>query len=197
MNLTAASAYLTDRDPAMAQLILQLAPLKPAPPKGVFESLLGAIVSQQLSVKAAATIFGRFLHLLEMDLQPVRILATPAEEFRGVGLSGQKVSYVFALAEAFAKEPAAYNHLDQLSDEEVIAHLTKIKGIGVWTAQMFLMFTLFRPDVFPVGDLGIRKAMEKNLFDGNPQTHSILITRAEIWAPFRTVACFYLWKSLG
>ncbi len=197
MDLNAASEFLAHRDPALAPIILQWGPLTPSHPEGVFESLLSAIVSQQLSVKAAATIFGRFLHLLEMDAHPARILSTPAEDFRKVGLSGQKVSYVFALAEAFHKNPEAYNQLEHLTDEEVIERLTKIKGIGVWTAQMFLMFTLFRPDVFPIGDLGIRKAMEKNLFDGNPQSHATLISRAEIWAPYRTVACFYLWKSLG
>ncbi len=164
-------------------------------PQEPFESLVESIVSQQLSTKAAATIMGRVRLTLENEIKPLKILSTSPEQLRSAGLSRQKSSYLYALAEAFNDSPEDYQDLFDLSDEVVIERLTQIKGIGVWTAQMFLMFTLLREDVFPIGDLGIRRGMELFLYGGEKQDHHILIQRAEVWAPFRSVASLALWKA--
>ena len=194
MNFSKAIPYLSQKDPELASTILHVGTITLPHPKENFESLVNSIVSQQLSVKAAATIFQRVCLVLENEITPVNVLATPTEKLRSAGLSGQKTSYLFALAEAFIKNSKKYQNLHDLSDEEVIKALTSIKGIGVWTAQMFLMFTLLREDIFPIGDLGIRRGMENLLFEGEKQQHEILIERAEIWGPYRSVASLYLWK---
>lgn len=162
--------------------------------RGDFESLVNSIVSQQLSVKAAATIYQRVCLVLENEITPTKVLETSVEQLRSAGLSGQKTTYLYALAEAFNAAPLKFENLHHLADKEIIEALTTIKGIGVWTAQMFLMFTLLREDVFPVGDLGIRRGMERLFYGGEKQSHAILAQRAEIWSPYRSVACFYLWN---
>lgn len=194
MDILAASTHISNTDPAMAKLIAQVGPIGLPEPKGDFESLVDAIVSQQLSIKAAATIHGRLVNMLNRDVRPEVVLSTKAEDLRQVGLSGQKATYLYALAEAFHTQTEAYLNLAGMEDDEVIKTLTAIKGIGVWTAQMFLMFNLLREDVFPIGDLGVRRAMEHHLFEGVTQTHPVLIERAEIWKPYRSVASLYLWK---
>ncbi len=196
MKIAKGSLHISQADDQMAPLIISLGKINLPAPKDNFESLVDAIVSQQLSVKAAATIYSRLVALLDMDVRPERVSATPPEDLRSVGLSGQKARYMHALAEAFIADPEAYRNLEKMNDMEVLALLTQIKGIGIWTAQMFLMFNLLREDIFPIGDLGIRKAMQNHLYAGAPQNHETLIARAEIWKPYRTVACLYLWKSL-
>lgn len=203
MNLNNAIYFLSDVDPLMASLISRIGPIAIPPPKGDFETLVDAIVSQQLSVKAAATIFARLLQLLQNEVTPGRILATAPEALRSVGLSAQKTGYMYALAEAFAKNQGRYSHLHEMDDAEVIKSLTAIKGIGVWTAQMFLIFTLLREDVFPIDDLGIRRAM--NLYITPHLAGSSLPERelkkmmeahAEKWQPYRSVASLYLWRGV-
>ncbi|MFT6997973.1 MAG: DNA-3-methyladenine glycosylase II [Cryomorphaceae bacterium] len=194
MNFSKAIPNLAKADPELAKVLDKVGLINLPPPRENFESLVNSIVSQQLSVKAAATIFQRVCLVLENEITPPKVLATSTEQLRSAGLSGQKTSYLFALAEAFIKNSKEYQNLHDLSDEEVIRALTSIKGIGVWTAQMFLMFTLLREDVFPVGDLGIRRGVEKLFYEGEKQGHSVLIERAEIWAPYRSVASLYLWK---
>jgi DNA-3-methyladenine glycosylase II len=196
MKLKEASVCLSEVDPVFGELIRNVGTVKLPEPKGDFESLVDAIVSQQLSIKAAATIHGRLVQLLGWDVRPEVVLATPPEALRQVGLSGQKATYLYALAEAFQTRPEAYLHLSEMDDDSVVSTLTAIKGIGVWTAQMFLMFNLLREDVFPIGDLGVRRAMEHHLFEGVTQTHPVLIERAEIWKPYRSVASLYLWKCV-
>lgn len=195
MNIDLATEYLKKADPQMAALIGATAkPMLPSPTTPL-EALVDALVSQQLSIKAAATIFGRVKMVLEQSITPKSILNTAPESLRAAGLSGQKVSYLMALAEAFDKSPEAYETLHLMSNDEVVARLSAIKGIGIWTAEMFLMFTLLREDVFPIGDLGIRRAMHFNFFHGEKVADKLLIQRAEIWKPYRTVACLWLWKS--
>lgn len=195
MNFSEAIPYLTDSDPQLKTILTRAGTVKLPPPKENFESLVDSIVSQQLSVKAAATIFKRVCLVLENDVSPEKVLSTSSKELRNAGLSGQKTTYLYALAEAFSGRPEIFNQLHHLSDEEVIQTLTEIKGIGVWTAQMFLMFTLLREDVFPIGDLGIRRGMERFLYKGESQNHETLIQRAKVWTPYRSVACLYLWKA--
>ncbi len=175
----------------LAEIISKVGAIKLPTPRSHFESLADSIVSQQLSTKAAATIFKRFVEAMEQDIRPGKILETSPEILRSVGLSGQKTKYMFALAAAFTNNPEVYENIHELSDQEVIKLLTEIKGIGVWTAQMFLMFNLLRENIFPIGDLGIRRSMEKHYFEGKEQPHELLIQQAEIWAPHRTVASFY------
>lgn len=182
-------------DPVLSEVIADHGLITLPPPVGNFETLAGSIVSQQLSTKSAAAIWRRLVGLLDHDVLPGNILAQSTEDLRGIGLSRPKIEYMRALSQAFVDAPDEYENLSEMSDEEVIAHLTRIKGIGVWTVHMFLIFTLLREDIFPVGDLGIRRAMERLYFDGDARRPAELVKVAEQWRPYRSVASLYLWKS--
>ncbi len=160
--------------------------IKPLKKSIYFEDLIDAICSQQLSGKAAKTIFGRVKKLL-IKITPENILSKTDQELRDCGLSWQKVSYVKDLASKTSSGDIRVKSLDKLGDEEVISKLVAVKGIGRWTAEMFLMFSLARPDILPKDDLGINKAL-KNLKVKEKDT--------EKWKPYRTVASWYLWRSL-
>jgi DNA-3-methyladenine glycosylase II len=161
-------------------------------------ALVGAIVSQQLSTKAAATIFGRFLALFPDKQIPnaAAIAALDEAALRGVGLSGQKVGYLRDLCARIADGRLRLDALDDLPDEIVIERLTEVKGFGRWTAEMFLMFRLHRPDVLPVGDLGIVNAVRKLYGLRKPPHPKRLQKIGEAWRPYRSVACWYLWQTL-
>jgi DNA-3-methyladenine glycosylase II len=161
-------------------------------------ALVGAIVSQQLSTKAAATIFGRFLSLFPEKTIPdaAAIDALDDAVLRGVGLSGQKVGYLRDLCARIADGRLQLEELDNLPDELVIERLTAVKGFGTWTAEMFLMFRLHRPDVLPVGDLGIVNAVKRLYRLRKPPDAKRLYKLGEAWRPYRSVACWYLWQSL-
>ena len=155
---------------------------------------MDAIVSQQLSSKAASTIFNRVKLGLGEKVIPEKVLKTPDSKFRSWGLSRQKTSYLKDLAQKVKSGDVKIKKLDGLSDEEVMKELVAVKGIGRWTTEMFLMFTLARPDVFPVDDLGIRKGIEKLLKRAlNAQEMGNFADR---WKPYRTVASWYIWKTL-
>jgi len=161
-------------------------------------ALVGAIVSQQLSTKAAATIFGRFLSLFPEKHIPSAqaIAAIDDATLRGVGLSGQKVGYLRDLSARIADGRLRLDELETLPDELVIERLTSVKGFGRWTAEMFLMFRLHRPDVLPVGDLGIVNAVRR-LYGLRKQPDPKRLQKiGEAWRPYRSVACWYLWQSL-
>lgn len=196
MNIKLATEHLSRVDPHMKLLIEGIGPISMRPPKSDFETLVDSIISQQLSTKAAATIFERVLRTLDFTVLPQQILNTSTEDLRAAGLSGQKTKYLYALSEAFMEDPGLNTKLHTLTEEEVIKTLTAIKGIGLWTTQMFMMFTLLREDIFPVGDLGIRRGMERLFYNGEKQAHEVLEKRAEIWSPFRSVASLYIWKSV-
>jgi DNA-3-methyladenine glycosylase II len=161
-------------------------------------ALVGAIVSQQLSTKAAATIFGRFLALFPDGQKPeVSVIAALDDTaLRGVGLSGQKVGYLRDLCARIGDGRLALDELATLPDEVVIERLTAVKGFGRWTAEMFLMFRLHRPDVLPVGDLGIVNAVRKTYGLRKQPDAKRLMRIGEAWRPYRSVACWYLWQSL-
>ena len=161
-----------------------------------FQALVHAIVSQQLSTKAAATIAGRFDALYGGVPTPEQVAATPDATLRAVGLSGQKVKYVRDLTRQIADGSLPLHKLDAMHDEDVITALTQVKGIGRWTAEMFLMFRLHRPDVLPVGDLGIVNAVKKAYRLRQPPSPARLVRLGEAWRPYRSVACWYLWASL-
>lgn len=189
-----AEARLLKLDAKLGQLIEMQKPLLYKPRTNYFFSLCRSIVGQQVSVAAAATIFGRLEAATGID--PKKIAAMSEEQVKAVGLSRQKAGYIKDLAQHFVDNPDVYNHLSRLSDEEVIADLTAVKGIGIWTAQMFLMFTLVRLDVFAPDDMGLQRAM-KNLYGWKQTpTKQKLEKTADKWRPYRTVACWHLWQSL-
>lgn len=194
-ELAKALAHLK-RDPRMAALIKRHAKPEFQEGRDPFDALCRAIVGQQLSVKAAATIYSRFRALYK-DLTPRAVSKTKLEKFRSVGLSAQKSSYVLDLSKKFLDGTVDPKHFHKMTDEAIRAHLVAVKGIGRWTADMFLMFTLHRPDVLPTGDLGIQKAMQKLYkLRSLPPTHKRMEKLAEPWHPYRTVACRYLWDSI-
>ena len=169
--------------------------IKKSPKAKYFEDLLEAIANQQLSGKAAATIFGRVRVLCKGKITPEVILKLSEAKLRGAGLSFAKIKYAKDLAARVKDTSLKITELDKLPSEEVITKLVAVKGIGRWTAEMFLMFSLGRPDVFPVDDLGIQKGFEKvtgKKFDKESSAKFAL----KNWAPYRTVASWYLWRSL-
>ena len=161
-----------------------------------FEALIRNIIYQQLSGKAAQTIYNRFLALFNTTQYPSpdEILITPFENLRGAGLSNQKVTYILDLSKKYVDGTLQLDELDGKSNKDVSAQLIKVKGIGQWTADMFLMFTLNREDVFPLGDLGVKKgvAIIENLPELPTEKHMAEIS--EKWQPYRTIAAWYLWK---
>lgn len=188
--------HLKRCDPVLAAIIEQVGPFRMKYDEPAFHSLAEAIVYQQLHGKAAATIFRRLSDLAGQPLTPQRVLKASEEQLRAVGLSKQKLSYLRDLAEKTHNGALDFAHLPELPDEQVIKHLTQVKGIGVWTAHMFLMFSLRRPDVLPVGDLGIQMAIRKHYRKRKlPKPHH-MEKIARPWSPYRSVACWYLWQSL-
>jgi DNA-3-methyladenine glycosylase II len=161
-----------------------------------FQALVHAIVAQQLSTKAAATIAARVDGLLDGLPTPARVACVSDEQLRAAGLSGQKVGYLRDLCRRLENGLLRLDALDTMTDEEVVDVLTNVKGIGRWTAEMFLMFRLHRPDVLPVGDLGIVKAIKVAYRLRALPTPARMLRLGEAWRPYRSVACWYLWASL-
>ncbi len=161
----------------------------------LFESLIESIISQQLSIKASDTIFSRFKNLFKAFPTPKEILKTSDEKLRSVGLSGSKAKYIKSLSEFIEKKDLVLENLKNLEDEEVITELTKVKGIGRWTAEMILIFTLRRPDIFSIGDLALRKAVSR-LYSVDINDLAKIKKISLKWIPYRSTASRYLWKSL-
>jgi len=197
IDLKKANSYLSRKDPVLKEIISKIDLKIEKKEVNYFLSLVESIVSQQLSVKAADTIYARFVILFDKGIiTPQNVLAKDKEQMRSVGISYQKISYIKDLAEKVIESKEIFEKIDQLSDEDVIVELTKVKGIGRWTAEMFLMFTLNRPDVFSHGDLGLRNAIQKLYNLDNRPTVEEAEEISSIWSPYRTIACRYLWKSL-
>ncbi len=194
-----AIAHLRKVDPKLAVVIDRVGVCDYAPTReGThFEAILRSIVSQQLSVKAAATIHGRFRSLfVESRPVPDILLEMTDDAMRGVGLSRQKIGYMRDLASRIVAGTVPIDSLDALPDDALIEALVQVKGVGRWTAQMFLMFRLGRPDVLPDLDLGIQKGIMKAYrLRAMPKPARVLQIGAK-WAPYRTVASWYLWRSL-
>ena len=188
--------YLRNCDSVLKRIIDETGPYKPNRPTDHFTSMVRSIMGQQLSVKAAATIYGRLVERARGSLSPESLNAIPDEDFRTCGVSRQKLGYLRDLSRHFTEAPETFSRLPELSDDEVITALTAVKGIGVWTAQMFLMFTLHRPDVFAPDDVGLQNAMKRWYEWKATPDKKALVAKAEDWAPWRTVACWYLWQSL-
>jgi DNA-3-methyladenine glycosylase II len=191
--------HLKKADPVLARIIDVIGPVKYQSKRfgSNFDALCRSIVFQQLSTKAASTIHGRFLDLFEHRVpSPDALLRIPEEKLRAVGLSRQKSAYLRDLADKVHTGALPLDHLDALGDSEIIEYLVQVKGIGVWTAQMFLMFQLGRLDVLPDLDLGIRNAIKKAYRVRGVPTPKRIARIGEAWRPYASVACWYLWRSL-
>lgn len=188
--------HLKKCDPVLCAIIERVGPYRMQYGPAEFASLAESIVYQQLNGRAAATIFDRFAALAGDPLTPAGILKLSDEQLRSVGLSKQKSAYLKDLAAKTAAGVLDFSRLHELADDEVIKHLTQVKGIGVWTAHMFLMFSLRRPDVLPTGDYGVQMAMKKHYKKRKLPKAKDMEKIAKAWAPYRSVACWYLWRSL-
>ena len=217
--------HLKKSDPVMRTIIERIGPYRIEFGEPVFHSLAEAIIYQQLNGKAALTIFNRFAALAGNPLTPEGILKLTPEQMRSVGLSKQKSSYLLDMAERAHHGQLDFTRLPDMTDDEVIKHLIQVKGVGVWTAHMFLMFTLRRQNVLPVGDFGIRMAMYKNYLEKKAARAAAAKTKkngktakasahkakpvkiilpnpeqmekiAKPWEPYRSIASWYLWRSL-
>ena len=195
-----ARRLLLRRDPVLAALIREYGPcgLAAAQRQDHFSALVRAIVFQQLSTKAASTIYSRMVALLPAgQLVPEALGALTDEQLRSAGISRQKAGYLRDLCTKVTAGVVPLDELEHMNDEQVIEALTKIKGIGRWSAEMFLMFRLHRPDVLPVGDLGIMNAVMKVYRMRKKPSPERLRRLGEAWRPYRSVASWYLWRSLG
>ena len=195
-NHRKAVLHLKKSDPVLAVIIERIGPCRIEFGEPTFHSLAESILYQQLNGKAAATIFDRFTALAGDPLTPKGILKLTDAQMRGVGLSRQKTSYLRDLAEKTQAGLLEFERMPEMTEDEVIEHLTQVKGVGVWTAHMFLMFTLRRPDILPTGDYGVQAAMKKHYKKRKWPKPDVMHKIAEPWAPYRSIACWYLWRSL-
>ena len=188
--------HLKAADPVLRAIIERVGPFKMQFDEPKFHSLAEAIIYQQLHGKAAQTIFNRFTAWAGDPPTPEGVLRMTDKQMREVGLSKQKSSYLRDLAERTHRGELNFAKLPEMSDEEVIEHLTQVKGIGVWTAHMFLMFTLRRPNILPTGDYGVQSAMRKHYKKRKMPKPKDMQKIAKCWEPYRSVACWYMWRSL-
>lgn len=190
-----ASYELAAADAVMAGLVRHFAEPGLVSRGDPFATLARSIVGQQISVKAADAVWGRFSAAIGR-VAPEAVLAQGSGGLAGCGLSQRKIEYVIDLAAHFASGRLQPDRWSAMDDQAVIAELTEVRGIGRWTAEMFLIFNLLRPDVFPLDDLGLQKAICRHYFAGVPQGRAALATFGARWQPWRTVATWYLWRSL-
>ncbi len=183
--------YLSKKDKKLAKLIKSVGPIKREIDKNPFESLVGSIVSQQISTKAASSIYGK-LEKKIIKINPENILKESLENLRSCGLSGRKVEYIVGIAKAVKEKSLDFNKLKKLNDEEIIKELIKLKGIGVWSAEMFLIFALERKDVFSFLDLGIRRGLAR-LYDLKEIDKAEFLKYKEKFSPYGSTASLYLW----
>jgi DNA-3-methyladenine glycosylase II len=189
--------HLKKADGVLAAIIERVGPFQMQYREPTFQVLVRSIVSQQLSGKAALTIFTRLKAATNTDpFTPESILKLRPAKMRALGLSQQKTGYIRELARLTRAGELVFEHLPALEDAEVIERLTRVKGVGVWTAHMFLMFALRRPNVLPVGDLGVRAAIKRAYGLAELPTPAEIERLAEPWHPYCSVACWYLWRSL-
>lgn len=197
MDFEKARQHLYHVDPILSKVISQVEIPQRQPTHDYFFNLVDAIISQQLSMKSANTILTRFKKLFKnQTIDPEILLNTPDTVIRSIGISRQKVAYLKNLANHVLEGGLIFEQFDTMTDEEIVRELMKVKGIGRWTAEMFLIFAMGRPDVFSYGDLGLRKAIQKLYGFEKEPTIDEATKIAEKWRPYRTLACRYLWKSL-
>jgi len=187
---------LARRDPVMGAIIRAHPKVFMARRGEAFMTLARAICGQQISVKAAQAVWNRFCICVEQDITPRAVIAKDRKKLRACGLSDRKTEYIADLAQHFADGKIHEHRWPQMADEEIIAELTDVRGIGRWTAEMFLMFNLLRPDVFPLDDLGLQKGIRTSYFSGRKVSLNRMRKLGETWRPWRSVATWYLWRSL-
>ena len=194
-----ACKHLSKRDRVMRKLIPILGEGRLQSRGDAFTTLARSIVGQQISVKAAQSVWDRFISLMPSGpahVQPGGVLALSTEGMRGAGLSGRKVEYLSDLALHFQSGQVHVQQWQEMDDEAIIDELVAIRGIGRWTAEMFLIFHLMRPNVLPLDDLGLIKGISVNYFSGEPVSRAEAREVGDAWAPFRSVATWYIWRSL-
>ena len=195
-----ASEEVARRDPAMRRIAATVGPAdlrRGRPRRSHFAELARAICYQQLAGAAARAIHGRFEALFDgSGPTPEAVLALPEETLRGAGLSGSKTASIRDLATKVLDGSVELDRVGRLSDADIVGELTLVRGIGRWTAEMFLMFNLLRPDVFPLDDLGLQKGIRVSYFRGRKVSLKTMKRLGETWRPWRTVASWYLWRSL-
>jgi DNA-3-methyladenine glycosylase II len=203
LDVERGTRHLRRKDPVMRELIkrgggvLDLAGRRRGRPADAYGALVRSIVGQQLSTRAAATIYGRMTELWGgRTPTPRELLESDPEAIRAAGMSRPKVAYLRDLAEHVLSGELELDRLNELSDERITAELTAVKGLGVWTAHMFLIFHLQRPDVLPVGDLGVRNAIRREYKLDELPDAAAMTELAEPWRPYRSLASLYLWRSL-
>lgn len=197
-DLITGVTHLIENDSRLAVVIKKAGACRLKPHKNYYLSFVEAIVGQQLSMKAADKIFGRFMDYFDNDPQPEKIIAAPDQTMRDFGLSWAKVAYVKDIAAKILSDEVHFRGLAARTDEDIISEFIKIKGVGVWTVQMFLIFTLGRLNVLPVGDLGIKKGIMKvyNLKKLPDEKKIIALARKNKWSPYNSIASWYIWRSL-
>ena len=190
-----AKRALARRDPVMAAIIRRHPAVHLVPRGDPFLTLARAIVGQQISTKAAQSVWNKVLNLVP-EVTPAKVLKANSKQLRACGLSERKAEYITDLAGRSHSGQVHVRRWPQMTDEEVIADLVRVRGIGRWTAEMFLMFSLLRPDVFPLDDLGLQKGLRLAYHGGRRISLRTMKARGETWRPWRTVASWYLWRSL-
>jgi DNA-3-methyladenine glycosylase II len=191
-----AKRALARRDPVMGAIIRQHRGVYMTARGEPFMTLARAICGQQISVKAAQAVWNRFCICLDQKITPQAVIAKERKLLRACGLSDRKTEYIADLAQHFADGRIHARDWPGMADEEIIAELTDVRGIGRWTAEMFLMFNLLRPDVLPLDDLGLQKGIRVNYFKGRKVSLGRMRKLGESWRPWRSVATWYLWRSL-
>ena len=195
-NILTALKYLKKTEPRFGTLIDEFGEPDFELQDNYFKSLVRSIIYQQLSGKSAFAIYNRYLQLFNSTEfpSPQQVLAIPDSHYKSIGLSRQKTCYIKEISQAFSNKEIVPENIPKMKDDEVRKQFIKIKGIGPWTIDMFLMFTLNRPDILPVNDPGIQKGF-KSFFSLNElPDENFMVEKSEKWKPFRTIACWYLWK---
>ncbi len=194
-----ACKHLAKRDRVMRKLIPQFGEARLQSRGDAFTTLARSVVGQQISVKAAQSVWERFVNLVKAPghcIEPAAVLAHAPTELRGAGLSQRKAEYLLDLATHFRSGSVHVTQWEDMSDEAIIEELVAIRGIGRWTAEMFLIFYLMRPNVMPLDDVGLLKGISENYFSGEPVSRAEAREVGDAWAPFRSVATWYIWRSL-
>jgi DNA-3-methyladenine glycosylase II len=191
-----ACAHLIKKDRVMRKLIPQFGDACLESRGDPFVTLARSVVGQQISVAAAQTIWDRFAKLAKPKLTPAKVLKLKVDDMRACGLSARKIEYLVDLALHFDSGSLSVKKWEAMDDEAIIAELVAIRGIGRWTAEMFLIFHLLRADVLPLDDIGLQRGISENYFSGEPVSRSEVKEVAAAWAPYRSVATWYLWRSL-
>ncbi|MFL2979500.1 MAG: DNA-3-methyladenine glycosylase family protein [Candidatus Thalassarchaeaceae archaeon] len=188
-----AKEELSRKDVVLHEIINRFDDLELVSRGDLFYTLIRSVIGQQISVKAASTVWSRFCETVG-DIEPQNILSADIEELRKCGLSQRKAEYVMGISESWSD----YDSLEwkEKSDEEIIGELIKLRGVGRWTAEMILIFTMLRPDVFPIGDIGMIRGIEKSYNSGERMTREELYAISEKWKPWRTVACCFMWRTV-